>query len=59
MKDPYCLTRNIGGIDRISRGVAGPLLLVLPTYFSFPRWTIPGLGAIGGMWLIAAAGFGW
>lgn len=35
------------------------MLLVLPAYLSFPTWAIASLGAVGGMWLIAAAGFGW
>lgn len=46
------LKKNIGSIDQVIRLTLGAALVVIPTIFQWPPWSIAVLAAIGGAQII-------
>ncbi len=46
------IQKNVGPIDQGVRIILGTTLIILPTTFQWPAWTIAVLGAIGGSQII-------
>ena len=46
------IQKNVGPIDQGVRIILGTTLIILPTIFQWPTWTIAVLAAIGGSQII-------
>lgn len=46
------IKKNVGPIDQFIRLILGTALIVLPTLFQWPSWTIAVLAAIGGSQIV-------